>query len=74
MQIRGKKEITYSGGSRCGALETNLTSLLEDAGSIPGLSVDRGSSVAVSCSVGHRHGLDSLLLWLWCRPAAVAPI
>jgi len=30
--------------------------------------------VAVSCGVGHRHGLDLALLWLWCRPAAVAPI
>ena len=29
---------------------------------------------AVSCDVGHRHGSDLALLWLWCRPAAVAPI
>ena len=28
----------------------------------------------MSCGVGHRHGLDLALLWLWCRPAAVAPI
>ena len=28
----------------------------------------------MSCGVGCRHGLDPLLLWLWCRPAAVAPI
>ena len=28
----------------------------------------------MSCSVGCRHGLDPALLWLWCRPAAVAPI
>ena len=26
------------------------------------------------CGVGWRHGLDAALLWLWCRPAAVAPI
>ena len=25
----------------------------------------------MSCAVGHRHGLDPLLLWLWHRPAAV---
>ena len=25
-------------------------------------------------SVGHRHGSDSKLLWLWLRPVAVAPI
>ena len=28
----------------------------------------------MSCGVGRRHGLDPLLLWLCCRPAAVAPI
>ena len=28
----------------------------------------------MSCSIGHRYGLDSALLWLWCRPAATAPI
>ena len=30
--------------------------------------------VAVSCGVGCRHGSDPELLWLWCRPAAIAPI
>ena len=33
-----------------------------------------GCGVAMSCGVGSRHGLDSILLWLWCRPAAVALI
>ena len=28
----------------------------------------------MSCGVGHRHGSDPVLLWLWYRPAAVAPI
>ena len=28
----------------------------------------------MSCGVGHRHSLDPMLLWLWCRPAATAPI
>ena len=28
----------------------------------------------MSCGVGHRHGADPTLLWLWCRLAAVAPI
>ena len=28
----------------------------------------------MSCGVGHRCGSDPMLLWLWCRPAAVAPI
>ena len=30
--------------------------------------------VAVSCGVGCRRGSDPMLLWLWCRPAATAPI
>ena len=28
----------------------------------------------MSCGVGHRLGLDPVLLWLWCRPAATALI
>ena len=28
----------------------------------------------MSCGVGHRHGLDLALLWLWCRLVATAPI
>ena len=45
---------------------TNLTGVHEDAGSIPGLAVSSGA--------GHRHSLDPVLLWLWCRPTATAPI
>ena len=26
----------------------------------------------MSCGVGRRRGLDLALLWLWCRPVAVA--
>ena len=33
-----------------------------------------GSGVAVSCGVGRRLGSDPLLLWLWRRLAATAPI
>ena len=43
-----------------------MTSIHEDAGSIPGL--------AMSCGIGRRCSLDLALLWLWCRPAATAPI
>ena len=32
------------------------------------------SGVVMSFGIGHRRGLDSLLLWLWCRPEARAPI
>ena len=53
---------------------TNLTSIHKDAGSIPDLTQGYRSRAAVSCGVGHRHGLDPVLLWLWCRPAATALI
>ena len=32
-----------------------------------------GLSVVMSCGVGHRCGSNLVLLWLWCRLAAVAP-
>ena len=28
----------------------------------------------MNCGVGRRHGWDPVLLWLWCRLAAIAPI
>ena len=28
----------------------------------------------MNCGVGHKHGLDPMLLWLWGRLAAAAPI
>ena len=28
----------------------------------------------MSCGVGHRHGLDPELLWLWCKLTAPAPV
>ena len=28
----------------------------------------------MSCGIGHRHGWDLVLLWLWHKPAAEAPI
>jgi len=45
------------------------------AGLIPGLAQwVKGFGVAVSCGVGRRCGSDPVLLWLWCRLAATAPI
>ena len=37
-------------------------------------STIRRSAVAMSGGVGHRHSSDPVLLWLWCRLAAAAPI
>ena len=53
----------------------NPTIIHEDVGSIPSLTQwVKGSSVAVSCGVGHRLGSDPELLWLWHKQAAVALI
>ena len=51
----------------------NPTSNYEDV--IPALiQWVKDLALLVSCGIGHRHGLDPALLWLWCRPTAVAPI
>ena len=42
--------------------------------SLASLSGLNPHSIAVSSGVGCRRGLDLVLLWLWRRPAAVAPI
>ena len=52
----------------------NPTSFHEDACLIPGFAQFKGSGIAMSCGVRPRHGLDLVLLWLWFRPAAAAPI
>ena len=36
--------------------------------------MDEGSCITKSCGVGHRCSWDLVLLWLWCRLAAVASI
>ena len=61
--------------SHGGPAVMSLASIQEDSGSIPGLTQwVKGSSVAVSCGVGHRRGLDSMLLWLCLGPVAAALI
>ena len=55
----------HFGSSRCGAVERNPTRNHEVVGLIPCLDQwVKGSGVAVSCSIGCRHGLDPVLLWL----------
>ena len=53
----------------------NPASIHGDVGLVPGLAqCVKGANVVASFSVGHRHSLDVVLLWLWYRPAAVALI
>ena len=59
--------------SHCGTAETNPTSSREDVGSIPGLT-QWDLALLLTCGVGCRHSSDPVLLWFWCRLAAVAPI
>ena len=54
---------------------TNPTRSHEVVGAIPGLTQGiKGSGIAMSCGEGCRRGWDPTLLWLWCKPAAVALI
>ena len=51
------------------------TSILEDVGSIPGLTQwVKGSGIAVNWDIGCRCGSVLVWQWLWCRLAPAAPI
>ena len=66
---------SHSASFRHGSVETNLTSIREDAGLDPQpRSVGWGSGIAVSCGIVRRCGLDPMFLWLWCRSAAALPM
>ena len=54
---------------------TNVTRNHEVAGLFPGLTQwVKDPALRVSCGVRRRCGSDLVLLWLWHRPAATAPI
>ena len=62
------------GSSCCGTKESNLTSIHEGRFDPWPHLVGQGSGIAVSCGINLRCGSGLVLLWLWCRPAAIAPI
>ena len=79
--IIGNKVILYikdfrNRSSHRGSAKTNLTSIHEDPGSIPGLAhwVKDPVLLWAVVYVGCKRGSEPALLWLWCRPAATAPI
>ena len=64
----------HNWSSHCESVETQPTSIYEDAVSIPG-SVVKDLGIAMSSGVGCRCGsnLGLLLLLLWCKSSNLTP-
>ena len=75
LKENGRHIITNYRSSCCGSVVTNPTGTPKDTSLVPSFAQwVKGSGVAMSCGVGCRCGLDPLLLWLWHRLVATAPI
>ena len=62
------------GSCHCGSAEMNPTSIHEDTGLIPGSDQWVEGQALLRSGIGCRRGSDLVLLWLWYRLAAAAPI
>ena len=65
----------YSSGVPIVAQRVKNPASIHECSLIPGPAQwVKGSGVAVSCAIGHKHSSDLAWLWLWCRLTAPAPI
>ena len=72
--LHDSKNIICSGVPVVGQWIKDLTLSLWECGFDPcPHSVGLRSSIATSCSIGHRCSSNPVLQWLCCRPAAVDP-
>ena len=67
-------KINPNSSSHHGSAENDLTSIIDNEELLKHLLSELRIGIATSRSAVHRYGLDPVLLWLWCRLAAVAPI